>query len=101
MIYVGLLQFCLLRVWAPTASLGANLATFSRRYFFTGALIAFVIASAYSWAQFPFDNVCDPRNGTITPANELLEDVRLFNGTTTDLTLGQLEPVQYCAQGFR
>lgn len=45
-------KFCLLRIWGFSPSLGNSLAVYSRRYFFTGATVAFIIASAYAWAQF-------------------------------------------------
>ena len=45
-------KFCLLRVWGYSPTLGSTLAVYSRRYFFTGAGVAFMIASAYAFFQF-------------------------------------------------
>ena len=90
--------------------LGSKLAIYSRRYFFTGAVVAFVISSSFAWSQFPYDNVCDPVNGTVTPAAipftnvitldqkyDVFEDEQILR----NVTVGQVEPVFYCAQGFR
>jgi hypothetical protein len=46
-------KYCLLRIWAPAPLIGTQLAVFSRRYFFSGALLTFSLVSAYAWAQFP------------------------------------------------
>jgi hypothetical protein len=51
----------LIRIWGWSPRIGPELARFSRRYFFSGAVLAFALVSAYAWAQFPYDNVCDPR----------------------------------------
>mmetsp|Transcript_29806 Transcript_29806/g.49189 ORF Transcript_29806/g.49189 Transcript_29806/m.49189 type:complete len:964 (-) Transcript_29806:41-2932(-) len=53
-------KYCLMRIWASAPFLGPKLAVFSRRYFFTGALFAYVMVASYDWAQFPYDNLCDP-----------------------------------------
>jgi hypothetical protein len=47
-------KYCLMRIWASSSSLGGELAKFSRRYFFSGALLAMAIVSAYAYAQFPY-----------------------------------------------
>ena len=83
---------------------------YSRRYFFTGAVVAFVISSSYAWSSFPYDNVCDPKGGTVTPAsipyNNILTlnqkyDVEPANQELKNVTVMQEEPVSFCAQGFR
>jgi len=95
-------KFCLLRVWGWSPMLGSRLAIYSRRYFFTGAVVAFVISSSYAWAQFSYDNVCDPVNGTVTPTSITIENVRtLEQSPLTTITVGQEEPVFSCAQGSR
>jgi hypothetical protein len=43
-----------MRIWASSSTLGGELARFSRRYFFSGALLAMAIVSAYAYAQFPY-----------------------------------------------
>jgi hypothetical protein len=56
-------KFCLVRIWGWSPLIGAELVVFSRRFFFTGAMIAFAIVSSFAWAQFPYDNLCDPLEG--------------------------------------
>eukprot|EP00542_Grammatophora_oceanica_P010709 CAMPEP_0194043292 /NCGR_PEP_ID=MMETSP0009_2-20130614/14957_1 /TAXON_ID=210454 /ORGANISM="Grammatophora oceanica, Strain CCMP 410" /LENGTH=944 /DNA_ID=CAMNT_0038687459 /DNA_START=167 /DNA_END=3001 /DNA_ORIENTATION=- len=51
-------KYCLMRIWSTAPFIGSQLAVFSRRYFFSLALLAFAVVAAYSWAQFPYDNVC-------------------------------------------
>lgn len=51
-----------MRIWGWAPLFGSELAVFSRRFFFNGALIAFAVVSSFVWAQFPYDNVCDPKN---------------------------------------
>jgi hypothetical protein len=53
-------KFCLVRIWQPTPRLGADLANFSRRFFFTATLVAFAVVSSMTWAQYPYDQLCDP-----------------------------------------
>lgn len=112
-------KFCLLRIWGFSPSLGSSLAKYSRRYFFTGATVAFIISSSYAWAQFrkllcevpslrPWsqcltlsvvsnlamisanDNVCDPTGGDITRA-EIPYSVYLLN--ETESSNGEIDPV--------
>eukprot|EP00541_Cyclophora_tenuis_P005816 CAMPEP_0116559546 /NCGR_PEP_ID=MMETSP0397-20121206/10460_1 /TAXON_ID=216820 /ORGANISM="Cyclophora tenuis, Strain ECT3854" /LENGTH=448 /DNA_ID=CAMNT_0004085335 /DNA_START=325 /DNA_END=1671 /DNA_ORIENTATION=- len=51
-------RFSLMRTWSRQPLLGTSLAKFSRRYFFSSALVAMAVVSAYTWAGFPFDNIC-------------------------------------------
>lgn len=53
-------KFCLVRLWRPTPKIGSDLANFSRRIFFPLTLVFFAIISSFVWAQYPFDNLCDP-----------------------------------------
>lgn len=102
-------KFSLVRIWSWTPLIGAELAVFSRRFFFTGAALAFCIMSSYAFAQFPYDNLCDqvnPQGG--------------FGGLYTDVTtesegsifgtergsLGNINVTQdtnavYCVQSWR
>jgi hypothetical protein len=59
-------KFCLMRIWAPSAALGSEVAKFSRKYMFTIAVVAYAVISAYAFAGFPYDNLCrkdDPTFG--------------------------------------
>ena len=69
-------KYCLMRIWSNTALIGSELARFSRHYFFSGAVLAYAVVSAYAWAGFPYDNLCDSDN------------TELFNETTLNITLG-------------
>ena len=55
---------------------------FSRRFFFTGAALSFCVMSAYAFAQFPYDNLCDP-----------LEPMAGFSGIYTNVETGNGEPL--------
>jgi hypothetical protein len=52
-------KFSLMRIWGCLPLIGSKLAVFSRRYFFTAALITFTLVLSYAWAQSPYDNICD------------------------------------------
>jgi hypothetical protein len=97
-------KYCLVRIYGWNPLIGSELAVFSRRYFFTSATLAFALVSSYAWAQFPYDNVCDPG-----------EPVDGFSGKYTNVTDGndklvsgdgivevtQDTNVLYCDQSFR
>ena len=51
-------KFCLMRIWANSAALGSEVAKFSRKYFFSIAVVAYAVISAYAFAGFPYDNLC-------------------------------------------
>ena len=91
-----------MRIWANSASIGAEVARFSRRYFFSGAVVAYAVINAYIWSGFPYSNLCeveDPMTGAA--------------GTYTNLTLGTGERssetivveqdafVRFCDQSWR
>lgn len=90
-------KFCLMRIWSPAPFIGTGLAKFSRRYFLSAALVIFGIVSAYVWAHFPYDNICDAEN----PSNGFsgdYENVKFLNGTVGDLTVSQDDSVIFCDQ---
>jgi hypothetical protein len=51
-------RFSLMRTWKRPPQLGGKISEFSRRYFFSLAIVAMAIMSSYYWAAFPFDNLC-------------------------------------------
>jgi hypothetical protein len=55
-------RFSLFRLWGWNPLLGAELATFSRKYMYLACLAVFAIVSSYTYAQLPYDNICDPEN---------------------------------------
>jgi hypothetical protein len=38
--------------------LGNTISRFSRKYFFSAAIVAMAIVSSYYWSGFPYDNLC-------------------------------------------
>mmetsp|Transcript_12868 Transcript_12868/g.19940 ORF Transcript_12868/g.19940 Transcript_12868/m.19940 type:complete len:954 (+) Transcript_12868:123-2984(+) len=94
-------KYCLTRIWSQAPLLGPNLAKFSRRYFFTTALLLFGIIASYAFAQFPYDQVCDPPAGTEDHGlSGTYENVRfLSNGTSANIYVKQDTNVIYCDQG--
>jgi hypothetical protein len=90
----------LLRIWAWTPNIGSELAKFSRRYFYSGALLAYFLVSAYAWAQFPYDDLCDPvetsrtygRSGTYSYLDE--------NGDDRTIAVRQDWAVEFCNQNW-
>ena len=87
-----------MRIWAWSPFIGSELASFSRRYFFSGSIVAFACVAAYAWAQFPYDNVCDPVNATaVTPGNYSV----IVDGLPANITVEQTTAVEYCSQSWR
>lgn len=95
-------KYCLMRIWAWRPFIGPELARFSRRYFFSGSVLAFALVSAYTWAQFPYDNVCDPDTPIFTNAAREYFNVQFANSSTADVvTVSQDTPVVACSQSWR
>jgi len=59
-------KYCLLRMWRSAPFIGAQLADFSVKYFFTLALALTFYASAFDWAYFRFDRVCDGETDAVS-----------------------------------
>lgn len=47
------------RLWGDTPNIGTQVAEFSRTYFLSVAIVLGTVVSAYDWALFNFDRVCD------------------------------------------
>lgn len=91
-----------MRVWANTPFIGSEVAKFSRRYFFSAAVVAYAIISAYQWAGFPYDNLCrkdEPQTG----AEGTYEGVSLANGGVLEdpITVENDEFFKFCRQSWR
>ena len=94
-------KFSLVRIWQPTPRLGSELAVFSRKFFFTFTVVALAVVSSLTWAQYPYDKLCEPLDdATATPG--LYTDVTLLDGTTTD-DIDVIDTTDYvsCGQNFR
>ena len=72
-------RFSLFRLWGWTSQLGSELANFSRKYMFLGCLAVYALMSSFVFAQFPYDNVCDPSDAA-TGFSGTYEGVILGNG---------------------
>lgn len=98
-------KYCLMRIWQSAPFLGPKLAIFSRRYFFSGALLAYVISAGYDWAQFPFDNLCDPEDANSTFAGTYWDVVYLDPALNAEgptfITVTQPTNVISCNQDWR
>lgn len=79
----------------------SNLARFSRRYVFYGILVASFLVNAYAWAQYPYDNVCEPVNNTSWGHARDYLNVQVLNGTRIDrITVTKDDDVQFCSQSW-
>lgn len=97
-------KFCLMRVWSTNADLGSEVARFSRRYFFSGAILAYCIISAYAWAGFPYDNLClnEEDDDSATLARATYTNVTLFtNEVKSNVTVQRDEVFFSCRQNWR
>lgn len=85
--------FSLMRTWKKLPQLGTRISRFSRRYFFSTAIVAMSVVSAYYWTGFTYDNLCD--NDTPVSAEyvgshyvtlkdgTILEEMLVFDDTST------------------
>uniref|UniRef100_A0A7S1GL09 Uncharacterized protein n=1 Tax=Cyclophora tenuis TaxID=216820 RepID=A0A7S1GL09_CYCTE len=89
----------LMRIWTPAPFVGTQLAKFSRTYFFWAAILICGVVSSYTWAQFPYDNVCKPPNAET--GFEGAYPVTFNDGTTGDVTVFQTESYRFCDQSWR
>lgn len=93
-----------MRIWGFSPFVGSEVAQFSRRYFFSGSVLAFVILSSYAWAGFPYDNLCDVVNNPKTGANRTYEDFQSYSKEIEDLQIvvvEQNEYVRFCGQSWK
>uniref|UniRef100_A0A7R9VPM3 CSC1/OSCA1-like cytosolic domain-containing protein n=1 Tax=Pseudictyota dubia TaxID=2749911 RepID=A0A7R9VPM3_9STRA len=101
-------KFCLMRIWASAPFIGTQLAVFSRRYFFTVALLLMAVVSSYFWAQFPSDNVCPCVRANSNSVSQGCRggwsgsyDVMFGTGTTGTIEVTEDEGVIFCQQQIR
>ena len=87
-------KFSLMRSWKRLPLMGTSVCKFSRRYFFSTAVIAMAVVSSYFWSGFPYDNLCESSSRVppeIHGTHELGEGVSIVIGRS-DLSY------RYCAQ---
>lgn len=97
-------RFSLMRTWKRPPQLGTQVSKFSRRYFFSLAVVAMAIMSSYYWSGFPYDNLCeieeaidDRYSGTfIVKASDT--NIRM-NGTFLELVPGNPQ-YRVCSQNL-
>jgi len=94
-----------MRSWKRAPQLGTRISQFSRRYFFSTAVVAMVIMSSYYWSGFPYDNLCETDRGldpsyignyTFTKNGA---DPLIINTTSIDPVNG-IPVYRYCKQDF-
>lgn len=96
-------KFSLMRLWGWPPLIGSEVAAFSRRYFFTAALITLTLISSYTWAQFPYDNVCTDQmtsenvTGVYTGVTTLGSSDVNSNGV---VYVEQTSSATYCSQSW-
>jgi hypothetical protein len=94
-------KYCLVRIWRRSAAIGPSLARISRRYFFTLAVMVFIVSSAFAWAQFPYDNLCDKEAGTERVLHKKFDNILLLDGSLVNITVHQNTAVYYCSQDIQ
>lgn len=98
-------RFSLFRIWGWNPQLGAELASFSRKYMILGCLAVFAVISSFVFAQFPYDNVCDPPDPVAGVAGQYLgvkdangEVINQGTGSDGIVVVFQDTAVQFCEQ---
>lgn len=91
--------FSLMRTWKRLPNLGTNISQFSRRYFFSTAIVAMSVVSAFYWSGFPFDNLC--KNDTVSSTYIGDWAVDIAGGGTTSVSItDSSESFRYCLQDY-
>ena len=97
-------RFSLMRTWKPAPHLGPMISAFSRKYFFSLALMAMALISAYYWSGFPFDDVCqsiDSSDGDSNPnAGHWLIDIKGSSDSTETTVLPSDPTFVRCNQDY-
>lgn len=94
-------SFCMMRTWKQAPRMGTKISSFSRRYFFTFAVVAMAVASSYSWSGFPYDNICE--SDDTAGEYEGSYYVRPINDKSTNFKVSISEDTptyHYCSQDF-
>lgn len=65
-------------------------------------MLAYGIVASYDWAQFPYDNLCDPDTNVTSGLDGTYEDVKLLNGDTLpSVTVEHENNTIFCSQSWR
>jgi hypothetical protein len=93
-------RFSLMRTWKRAPQLGTQISEFSRRYFFSLAIVAMAVLSSYYWSAFPFDNLCS-NEVSQAPSFSGSWLVSPSGGEAVELTLDEDDAsFRYCLQDF-
>lgn len=82
-----------MRTWKRAPNLGPETSRFSRRYFFSLAILAMALMSSYYWAGFPFDNVCATDQ---TVSGDLVGRWAVMTDPVTQVTVEASDPAFQC-----
>jgi hypothetical protein len=89
-------------VWATNAAVGSEVARMSRKFFFSGALLAFCVISAYAYAGFPYDNLClNPESPSSGAARTYYNVLDLDNKPHDPISVSRDDVFVYCRQNWR
>ena len=78
--------------------LGTAIARFSRRYFFSIAVVAMAVLSSYNWAAFPFDDLCDTQI-PVPPALAGTYNITRADNVTDTAIISEGDTIHtYCSQ---
>lgn len=94
-------RFALMRTWKRPPQLGTKISEFSRRYFFSLAILAMAVLSSYYWAGFPFDNLCPDENTAINASYVGDWTISMADAEDVAITIpANGEVYKYCLQDF-
>lgn len=91
-----------MRIWGYSPFVGSEVAQFSRKYFFSGAILAYAVISAYAWAGFPYDNLCPEAESSGAAGVYINATVASEkNDGPQNITVVDEQFFQYCRQNWR
>jgi hypothetical protein len=82
-------RFALMRIWKRPPQLGTKISEFSRRYFFSLAILAMAVLASYYWAGFPFDNLCV--DDDIAIDDRFVGDWKVVTSSSSTQSMGSLQ----------
>lgn len=95
-------RFSLMRTWKRPPKLGTRVSRFSRRWFFSLAVLFMFVMSSYYWSGFPYDNIC-ANESTDQSYNGTYKVTSFDNSTAVDeivtYTIGT-DDYRFCLQDF-
>lgn len=92
-----------MRVWARAPRHSPELQQYTRRYFLSGCIVALVLTGAYTMAQYPYDNLCNPvEKDGIDRSGVYLNVGTLYAAKPTEhVTVTYPDAVVFCQQNWR